>query len=89
MNIFGGMINDCSLFKGVKKPRMTLSINRRGYPALLYFTLIALISMLKFDARCPEIVFCLYLIGILETQSTASLFFFDIPVLLLHFHCSK
>ena len=76
MNIFGGMINDCSLSKGVKKPRMTLSINRRGYPALLYFTLIALISMSKFDARSAEIVFCLYLIRILETESTSSLFYF-------------
>ena len=32
------------------KSRMILSINRRGYPALLYFVLIALISMSKFDA---------------------------------------
>ena len=61
---------------------MTLSINRRGYPALLYFALIALISMPKFDAvnldlcKSPEIVFRLYLFGILDTQGTAFLFSF-------------
>ena len=58
------------------KSRMILSINRRGYPTLLYFALIALISMSKFDAifldlcKSPEIVFRLYLFGILETQGT-------------------
>ena len=69
---------------------MTLSINRHGYPALLYFALIALILMSKFDAifldlcKSPEMVFRLYLSEILETQGTAFLFFFyDIPVLLL------
>ena len=61
---------------------MTLSINRLGYPALLYFPLIALISMSKFDAifldlcKSPEIAFHLYLFGILETQGTAFLFSF-------------
>ena len=56
---------------------MTLSINRRGYPALLYFALIALISMSRFDAtfldlcKSPEMVSRLYLFGILETQGTA------------------
>ena len=64
------------------KSRMMLSINRRGYPVLLYFALIALISMSKFDAilldlcKSPEIVFHLYLFGILETQGTAFLFSF-------------
>ena len=64
------------------KSRMTLSINRRGYPALLYFALIALISMSKFDAifvdlcKSPEIGFRLYLFGILETQGTVLLFSF-------------
>ena len=59
------------------KSRMTLSINRCGYPALLFFALIALISMPKFDAffpdlcQSPEMVFCLYLFRILETQGTA------------------
>ena len=48
------------------KSRMTLSINLRGYLALLYFALIALISMSKFDAiyldlcKSPEIFFRLY-----------------------------
>ena len=61
---------------------MTLSINRRGYPALLYFALIALVSMSRFDAifldlcKFPEMVSCLYLFGILETQGTAFLFYF-------------
>ena len=65
------------------KSRMTLSINRCGCPALLYFALIALISMSKFDAifldlrKSPEIVFRLYLFGILETQGTAFLFSFQ------------
>ena len=60
------------------KSRMALSINRRGYPALLYFALVPLISMSKFDAifrdlcKYPEIVFRLYLFGILETQGTVS-----------------
>ena len=64
------------------KSRMTLSINLRGYPALLYFSLLALISMSKIDAifldlcKSPEIVFHLYLFGILETQGTAFLFSF-------------
>ena len=59
------------------KSQMTPSINRPGYPALLYFTLIALILMSKFDAifldlcKSPEMVFRLYLFGILETQGTA------------------
>ena len=72
-NILSGRINDSSLSKGVIKSRMTLSINRREYPALLYFTLIALISMSRFDAifldlcKSPEIVFRLYLFGILDT----------------------
>ena len=61
---------------------MTLSINRHGYPALLYFALIALMLMSKFDAifldlcKSPEMVFHLYLSEILETQGTAFLFFF-------------
>ena len=61
---------------------------------MLYFALIALISMSKFDAifldlcKSPEKVFRLYLFGILETQGTAY-FLFDIPVLLLHLHCLK
>ena len=61
---------------------MTLSINRHGYPALLYFALIALISMSKFDAifldlyKSPEMVFYLDLFTILETQGTAFLFSF-------------
>ena len=64
------------------KSRMILSINCRGYPALLYFALIALISMSKFDAifldlcKSPETVFRLYLFGILETQGTVFLFYF-------------
>ena len=64
------------------KSRMTLLINCCGYPALLYFALIALISMWKFDAifldlcKSPEIVFCLYLFGILETHGTGFLFSF-------------
>ena len=64
------------------KSRMTVSINRRGYSALLYFALIALISMSKFDTifldlcKSLEIVFRLYLFGILETQGTAFLFYF-------------
>ena len=72
-NILSGRINDSSLSKGVIKSRMTLSINRREYLALLYFTLIALISMSRFDAifldlcKSPEIVFRLYLFGILDT----------------------
>ena len=59
------------------KSRMTLSINRRGYPTLLYFALIAPISMSKFDAifqdlcKSPEMVLRLYLSRILETQGTA------------------
>ena len=62
---------------------MVLSINRRGYPALLYFTLIAPISLSKFDAifldlcKSPEMVFRLSLFGILETQGTAFLFSFS------------
>ena len=81
-NIIVGIINDLSLSKGVIKSRMTLSINRHGYPALLYFALIALILMSKFDAifldlcKSPEMVFRLYLSAILETQGTAFLFFF-------------
>ena len=82
VNIFGGIINDSFLSRGVIKSRMTLSINRRGYPALLYFALIALISMSKFDAifldlyKSPEMVFYLDLFTILETQGTAFLFSF-------------
>ena len=81
--MFGAIINDSFLSKGVIKSRMTLSINRRGCQALLYFALIALISMSKFDAifldlcKSPEIVFRLYLFGILDTQSTALLFSFQ------------
>ena len=81
-NIFGGMINDSSLSKGVIKSRVTLSINCRGCLVLLCFALIALISMSKFDAifldqcKSPEIVFRLYLFGILDTQGTAFLFSF-------------
>ena len=83
------------------KSRMTLSINRRGYPALLYFALIALISMSKFDAvfldlcKSPEEVFHLYLFGILETQGTAFLFSFryicvvTTPSLFKRFLCVK
>ena len=95
MNIFGGIIKDSFLSRGVIKSQMTLSINRRGYPALLYFALIALISMSKFDAifldlcKSPEIVFPLYLFGILDTQGKLSYFLSDIPVLLLHLHHSK
>ena len=61
---------------------MTLSINRCGYPALLYFALIALILMSKFDAifldlcKSREMVLCLYLFRILNTQGTAFLFSF-------------
>ena len=61
---------------------MTLSINRRRYPALLYFALIALISISKFDAnfldlcKSPEMVFRSYLFGILDIQGTAFLFSF-------------
>ena len=73
---------------------MTLSINRHGYPALLYFALIALILMSNFDAifldicKSPEMVFRLYLFEILKTQGTAFFFFLffffnDILVLLL------
>ena len=60
---------------------MTLSINRHGYPALLYFALIALILMSNFDAifldicKSPEMVFRLYLFEILKTQGTAFFFF--------------
>ena len=45
------------------KSQMTLLINHPGYPALLHFALIALISMSKFDAifldlcKSPEMVF--------------------------------
>ena len=59
------------------KSRVTLSINRRGYPVLFYFALIALISMSKFDVtflhlcKSPEMAFRLYLFVILETQGTA------------------
>ena len=80
--IFGGIINDSCLSKGVIKSWMTLSINRRGYPALLYFALTALILMSKFDTifrdlcKSPEIVFRLYLFGILDIQGTAFLFSF-------------
>ena len=48
----------------------------------LYFAFIALILMSNFDAifldlcKYPEIMFCLYLFGILETQGTAFLFSF-------------
>ena len=51
---------------------------------LLYFALVALISMSKFDTifldlcKSPETVFRLFLFGILETQGTVSLFFFSI-----------
>ena len=61
---------------------MALSINCRQYPALLYFALIALISMSKFDAifldlcKSPEMMCCLYLFGILDTQVTSFLFSF-------------
>ena len=61
---------------------MTLSINRCAYPALRCFALIVLILMSKFDAICldqcksPEMVFSLYLFGILETQGTAFLYSF-------------
>ena len=64
------------------KSQMTLLINRRVYPAFLYFALIALISMSKFDAifldlcKSPEMVFHLYFFGILETQGTVFLFSF-------------
>ena len=81
-NIFGGIINNSSLSKGLIKSRMTLSINRRGYPALLYFALTALTSMSKFDAilldlcKSHEMVFRLYLFGILDTQGTVFLFSF-------------
>ena len=83
------------------KSRMILSINRRGYPALLYFALIALISMSKFDAvfldlcKSPDVVFHLYLFGILETQGTAFLFSFrytcvvTTPSLFKRFLCVK
>ena len=80
--MFGGIINNLSLSKGVIKSQMTLSINRRVYPGLLYFALIALISMSKFDVifldlcKSPEIVFSLYLFQILDTQITAFLFSF-------------
>ena len=49
---------------------MTLSVNRRGYTALLCFALTALIAMSKSDAifldlsKSPEMVFHLYLFGI-------------------------
>ena len=82
LNIFGGIINHSSLSKGVMKSWMTLLINRCGYPALLYFALIALISMSKFDptfwdlCKSPEIVFPLYRFGILETQGTVFLISF-------------
>ena len=81
-NIFGGIRNDSSLCNGVMKSQMTLWINHRGYPALLHFTVIALISMSKFDAifrdlwKSLEMVFRLYLFGILETQGTEFLFSF-------------
>ena len=63
---------------------MTLSINHCGYPALLYFALITLILMSKFDAifldlcKSPEMVFRWYLFEkmFLETQGTAFLFSF-------------
>ena len=80
--MFGGIINNLSLSKGVIKSQMTLSINRRVYPGLLYFALIALISMSKFDVifldlcKYPEIVFSLYIFQILDTQITAFLFSF-------------
>ena len=76
-NIFGWIIKDSSLSQGVMKSRMTLSINCRGYPALLYFALIALISMSNYDAifldlcKSTEMVFRLYILGISETQATA------------------
>ena len=63
-------------------PINLFSINCRGYPALLYFALIALISMSKFDAvfldlcKSPEMVFCLDLFGILESQGTTFSFSF-------------
>ena len=61
---------------------MALSINCRRYAALLYFALIVLISMSKFDAifldlcKSPEMMFCLYLFVILDTQVTSFLFSF-------------
>ena len=64
------------------KSQKTLLINHRGFPAFLYFALIALILMSKSDAiflglcKSPEMVFRLYLFGILESQGTAFLFSF-------------
>ena len=60
------------------KSQMTLLINDPGYPALLHFALIALISMSKFDVifldlcKSPEMVFrlnsrCSFLIFFLYT----------------------
>ena len=77
------MINDSSLCKGVTKSLLPLSINLLGYPALLYFALTALISMSKLDSsfldlcKFREMVFRLYLFGILETQGTVFLFSFQ------------
>ena len=81
-NIFGRIIDDSSLSKCVIKSRMTLSISRRGYPALMCFALIVLISISKFDSifldlcKSTEIVFGLYHFRLLKTQGTAYLFFF-------------
>ena len=63
-------MKDSFLSSGVMKSRMTLSINCRRYPALLYFALIALISMSNYDAifldlcKSTEMLFCLYILGI-------------------------
>ena len=63
LNIFCGIIHNSSLSKGAVKSGMTISINRCGYPGLLYFALIGLISLSKFDLfsrdlyKFPEMVF--------------------------------
>ena len=67
---------------------MTLSINHCGYPALLYFALITLIPMSKFDAifldlcKYPEMVFRWYLFEKIfyKPKVQLSYFLFDMPL---------
>ena len=87
-NIFGGITNNSSWSKDVIRSQMTLSINHCGYPALLYFALITLIPMSKFDAifldlcKYPEMVFRWYLFEKIfyKPKVQLSYFLFDMPL---------
>ena len=55
LNIFDGIINDSSSSKSAVKSPITLLINHSGYPALLHFTVIALMSLPCYFSRSMQI----------------------------------